>query len=65
MISLNWYRPRILSSDFRVVQEYTRWSPRQVIAARSRLSIGIGALGATVNHGPMALDGYTASPPGT
>jgi hemolysin activation/secretion protein len=47
----------------RFVQEYTRWSPGQVIAVRSRLSVGLDALGATVHSEEPAQTGYTAMLP--
>jgi len=37
----------------RFIQEWTHRTPTTVVAARSRFSVGIDALGATVNSGPV------------
>jgi hemolysin activation/secretion protein len=46
---------RGLSTDtaVRLVQEWTGRTPTQVLAARSRFSVGIDALGATINPSPL------------
>jgi hemolysin activation/secretion protein len=41
---------RSVVSAIRTIQEFVYRNPNQVIAARSRFSFGINALGATVNH---------------
>ena len=40
-------------SALRFTQEYTHRTPSSVIAARSRFSLGIDVLGATINRGPV------------
>ena len=40
-------------SALRFTQEYTHRTPSSVIAARSRFSLGIDVLGATINSGPV------------
>lgn len=40
-------------SALRFTQEYTHRTPSSVIAARSRFSLGIDVLGATINSGPI------------
>ena len=45
-------RGRTRISALRFFQEYTQRNSRQVIAARSQFSFGIGALGATINNSP-------------
>lgn len=39
-------------SALRFIQEYTHRTPSSVIAARSRFSLGVDVLGATINQGP-------------
>ena len=45
-------RGRTRISALRFFQEYTQRNSRQVIAARSQFSFGIGGLGATINNSP-------------
>jgi hemolysin activation/secretion protein len=40
-----------VDTAFRVAQEWVHRSQSQVVAARSRFSVGVDALGATINHG--------------
>lgn len=57
----NMFIPGAPGGKFRITalrfgQEYTRRSPAQVVAALSRFSVGIGALGATANGDPNVPD---------